>query len=1026
MKNQYFLFIIILNLLSTTVWGENFSVNYYHKGVIVHTQQITQGEAIGSLPELNLVSCNNEIPLFAGWITESDANKYQTINTTTPSFITADYTPTADLNLYALFADKEQTNDMAWQQVKSNSELKDNDQIIITANSYNYAIGKTIDKNKRLTAVEITKSNDKLTLTPNDNVQIFTLTKINDFLWEFHCENGYLGNPSTVTNNTITYYTKSNDLSKWSITINTTPYYTQIKNNETDNHPYLYFYEYDNHYFACTTTNYSNLTIYKQKPIFEVNYGLCTTPDIVECTINLHDGNNTSEIKCMSNASINLPEATQTAEHWEFYGWATAPANGSTTTPEIVTSPYTPTGNINLYAVYANTTADSLMMSDKTIPASWQVKETRAYNTVITLYANNNIFIPEIKNITSMEIEMMYTNRNIERTLYITNQAGKELFIQEAYWEYKTHTLSFYQPTSTELNISSSSTKYNDGIAIRKIVIHHLPIYASVIKKDSRHTISFKSNIDNDTTKHYSISQSRGKSVKLPKNTFTNDLDFAFWNTSPDGSGLQYADEATIDNISEDITLYAQWGIIETIDSQETLSIEENTTINKLTIKSDVNGNTGEIKVANNAQLTITNEIIFEKEIDNLRYHFFSLPFDCNITDVEAINENKEKLTYAPNATDGDWVMCRYDQTLAANNAGSSTTNAWIEILDQNYTLKANQGYIVGHFCNYEKVTIKFTSKEKQIISTPKNKTYNFSDYEWYTAGERLSANGWNLIGSPYYETITDGQLTQFVTIPNTDGKTYTQCLYSEALEQRLITPFCSFFVQLNENTAPTITPTSRDYSLLNNYTPNIVTLTIKDNTNKRDHTTIINHSKCNAEYEIGSDLIKWVGYADRPQIYTIENEIPLVFNSQKIKESTTLLLGIYIPTDGEYTFTVNENCPDIYLTDKETNKTTNLAQSNYTTTLSQGTNNERFEICFQKTTSTQLPFNNTKTEYFVENGTVYITNLLQNATMYIYDCTGKMIDITTSNYYTLPSKGLYHIIIIENDRKIDNFDVIY
>ena len=79
-----------------------------------------------------------------------------------------------------------------------------------------------------------------------------------------------------------------------------------------------------------------------------------------------------------------------------------------------------------------------------------------------------------------------------------------------------------------------------------------------------------------------------------------------------------------------------------------------------------------------------------------------------------------------------------------------------------------------------------------------------------------------------------------------------------------------------------------------------------------------------------------------------------------------------------------------------------------------------------QKATSTQLPFNNTKTEYFVENGTVYITNLLQNATMYIYDCTGKMIDITTSNHYTLPSKGLYHIIIIENDRKIDNFDVIY
>ena len=232
--------------------------------------------------------------------------------------------------------------------------------------------------------------------------------------------------------------------------------------------------------------------------------------------------------------------------------------------------------------------------------------------------------------------------------------------------------------------------------------------------------------------------------------------------------------------------------------------------------------------------------------------------------------------------------------------------------------------------------------------------------------------------------------------------------------------------MQLNENSAPTITTQALDYTQLNNYTSNIITLTITSDTNKNDHTTIINHNECSAEYEIGHDLTKWIGYADRPQIYTIENETPLAFNSQRINESTTLLLGVYTPTDGEYTFAANENCPDIYLIDKETNKTTNLAQSNYTTNLSQGTNNERFEICFQKTTSTQLPFNNTKTEYFVENGTVYITNLLQNATMYIYDCTGKMIDITTSNHYTLPSKGLYHIIIIENDRKIDNFDVIY
>lgn len=1027
MQKQALILTIILNLLSTIIWGENFEVNYYHKGVIVHTQQVVPGEAIGTLPELNLVSCNDEINLFAGWIAEDDVTKYQTNNTATPTFITEEYVPTTNINLYALFADKEQTNEMVWQQVKSNSELKDNDQIIITAHNFNYAIGKTI-YNKHLTAIEITKSNDKLTLTPNDNVQIFTLKKIDDFLWEFHCENGYLGNPSTTTNNTITYYTKSNDWSKWSITINTTPYYTQIKNNETNNHPYLYFYEYDNHYFACTTTNYSNLTIYKQKPIFEVNYGLCTTPDLAEYTITLHDGNTTSEIKCMSDASIAQPASTQTAKHWEFYGWATTPANGTTTTPEIISFPYTPTNDIDLYAVYSNTTADSLIMSNKTIPANWQVKETRAYNTVISLFniTQNQISIPKIDNITSIEVEMMHTNSTHPEKLFIENQDGKELFRQEAYWEYKTHLLSFNIPTSTELIFKSSAMTDNDGIVIRNIIIHHQPIYSSKIKEDIRHTITFKSQSATDQITHYSISQSHGKSVKLPKNTFTNDLDFACWNTSPDGYGTQYADEATIDNITDNITLYAEWGRIETIESQETLSIEENSTIKRLTIKSDVNGNTGEIKIANNSLLSI-DHIIFEKEIDNLRYHFFSLPFDCNITDIKAINDNGEYLTYAPNATDGDWVICRYDQTLAANNAGNSTTNAWVDILDQNYTLKANQGYIVGQFCDYEKVTVRFTSKEERNITAPQNKTFDFGpDYQWYTKGENLSANGWNLIGSPYYETITNGELTQFVTIPNTDGKTYTQSLYSEALKQKLITPFSSFFVQLNENDTPSIITTPLKYFLPNNYTSNIITLTITGDTNQSDKTTIINHGECNAEYEIGYDLIKWIGYADRPQIYTIENETFLAFNSQKIDETTTLSLGIYSPSEGEYTFSANENCPNIYLFDKETKTTVNLAQSDYTTHLSSGTNNNRFEISFQKTTSTHLPLHNAKIEYFIKHDIVYITNLPQNAIIYIYDCTGKMIDITTSNHYTLPSKGLYHITIIENNIKIDNFDVIY
>ena len=1017
MKKLTILFIFtILNILTNHTLGKNFIINYYHKGEIVHTQQLPQGSAISTLPELNLVSCDDKINLFVGWVTENDVTKYQTTNTTPPSFINTDYIPTTDINLYAIFANKAPTSEFTWQQISSINELKNNDQIIITSNDNNYAIGKTIENN-RLTAIKITKSEDKSTITPNDNVQIFTL-KSSDLTGFFTLYTGieYLCNISQE-NNTIGKTTTINDQCHWNFSIVSNKLY--IVNNYSKFASYL---DYNNtsKYFACSSSPQHNLSVYK---LTTINYIACTTPNAVEYTITLHDGNNTSQIKCMSDASIAQPEPTQNINHWNFYGWTTSPIKETATSPEIITFPYTPTSNIDIYAVYSNTTSNNLIMQDKTIPAGWKVNETREYNSVISLFSKNYIEIPEIKNITKIEIEMR-KNDAADYNLHIITENNETK--EKVTTNFKTYSYEFYQPLSSSIKLISSSISKDDGIVIRKITIHHPPIYTSEIEEDIRHTISFESNLEIDTTKHYSISQNHGESVKLPKNTFTNNLDFAFWNTSPDGSGLQYADEATIDNITNDITLYAQWGRIETIESQETLNIEENTTINKLTIKSDINGNTSEIKIDNNAQLTITDEIIFEKEIDNLRYHFFSLPFDCNITNIEATKENKEKLTYAPNNTEGDWVICRYDQTLAANNAGNTTTSAWVEILDKNYTLKANQGYIVGHFCNDEKVIVRFTSKETQIISAPKNKTYNLGEYEWYTTGERLSANGWNLIGSPYYETILNGELTQFITIPNTDGKTYTQCLYSEALKEGLITPFCSFFVQLKDNSAPTITTSPFNYSLCNDYTSNIITLTIVNKTNKKDHTSIINHSECSAKYEIGHDLRKWIGYADYPQIYTIENEIPLAFNSQKINESTTLSLGIYSPTDDEYTFTVNKNCPDLYLIDKETNKTTNLTQSDYTINLSQGTNNERFQIYFPKITSTQLPFNNTKTEYFVENGTVYITNLLQNATMYIYDYTGKMIDITTSNYYTLPSKGLYHIIIIENDRKIDNFDVIY
>ena len=1016
MKKRLILFVIILNIISLNVWGDSFSINYYHKGTIVHTQQITQGSAIGSFPNLTLTSCDDEINIFAGWITEADATNYTTANTTTPTFLTADYIPNTDMNLYALFADKDLTSEIPWQQVKSKSELKDNDKIIIAAHSYNYAIGATFNKDSQLNAVEIIKSEDKSTITQKGDAQIFTLTKINDLLWGIKNDNGYLSN--TVKKEKISTILEIKTWSSWLFTFNSTTHSIEIRNEYSDCFKYLYFNNSKN-YFACKELSISNLTFYKQT----INYITCTTPDAVEYSITLHDNGNTSEIKCMSNASIDQPQSTQNIKHWTFYGWATSSIEETTTTPEIISFPYTPTSDINLYAVYSNTTADSLIMSDKTIPANWKVNETRRYNTVLSLFSTNNyIEIPTINNISKIEINAE-TDGLEDYMLYIITET--EEFKVPTVRSNKTYPFIFSKPT-TFIKIQSNSRKKTEGVVVSNIKVYLQPIYSSEIKEDIRYTISFESNNLEDQIKHYSISQSHGKNVKLPINTFTNERDFLNWNTSEDGSGISFDDQEIIENITSNITLYAQWGRIKTVDYNETSEIDTDTEVDRLIIKSKFD-ETGKIEILNDATLIVNKDIRLEKTIDGSRYYFFSLPFDCKINNIKATKENQEKIEYATDETSGDWVTAQYDQNTAAENAGDPTSNAWCEILDTNHTLKANRGYIVGYFGEEETIKLTFISSPKQTISTPNSTTLTFEDdYKWYTEGEIESANGWNLIGSPFYQTMKEGTLTNFVTIPKTDGKTYTQCQYSDALKDGLITPFCSFFVQLAENSAPTITTQSVNNTLSSNYKSEIITISITNSTSKSDHTTIINNNDCTAEYEIGSDLKKWIGYADIPQIYTIENEIPLAYNSQKINHSTRLSLGVYSPTEGEYTFTANKNYSKVYLTDKQTDITTNLAQSNYTTYLSQGIHNNRFEISFPKSTSTNLNIHNTKIKYFTQNGMVYITNLPQNAIIYVYDCNGKMIDKTVFDHYALPAKGLYHIIIMENDKKIDNFDVIY
>lgn len=104
----------------------------------------------------------------------------------------------------------------AWTLVEDASTLKVDDQVVIVAVDYNYALSTTQNNNNR-GQIEVTKSGT--TVTINENVQILTLKEGTvDDTFAFYTGSGYLYAASSSSNHLKTQ-TTNNDNGSWKITI---------------------------------------------------------------------------------------------------------------------------------------------------------------------------------------------------------------------------------------------------------------------------------------------------------------------------------------------------------------------------------------------------------------------------------------------------------------------------------------------------------------------------------------------------------------------------------------------------------------------------------------------------------------------------------------------------------------------------------------------------------------------------------------------------------------------------------------
>ena len=714
-------------------------------------------------------------------------------------------------------------------------------------------------------------------------------------------------------------------------------------------------------------------------------------------TINFHTSENSFEsYNVVENTTLNNKPNNPTScdnEYSDFVGWTTSTTTNGTERPELFDFTTPITSNLNLYPVFAQTVSTgggepawTLVTDASTLAVGDKVVITNK-DATFALSTNQKSSNRGAVAITK-EGETITLNGEVEiLTLEPGINDGTFAFALGTGYLYAASSSSNYLKTKATLDVHGSWT-----ITITNKI-------ASIIAKGSsnRNVMQYNPNTNNGSPLfacYASASQTALALYKLIE---------------------EQAGEAT----AWTICYIPTNNII--IESGDSLNINTTISCNTLTIKSNFD-EAGEVNVTDGA--LSANKVIIEKTIDASRWFFFSLPFDCQIDDIVAIDANGNSLTYNTH-----YVISKYNPTREEGQK-----NAWEDLLIT-AKLNANQGYIIGHWYEQsDSIIVKFPSTDAQTISAPEDKTLSYTN-TWLEEGTN-SSKGFNLIGMPYYQninsTISCGDVYIYSTTPNKDGKTYTQ----EEYTGNNVAPFTSFFVQVAENTAPKFTISTKSSSAPMLRAKDVVakaTITLADANGGADETTVINNPTKTTDYEIGHDLVKWIGYASIPQIYSLQGDEMLAFNSFAIDNSTVIPLGVYAHTDGEYTFRLSEkSIGDLEgweLYDNETGKTTRLAYEDLTIYLEQGTHEGRFEIRLQQRITTNCDNSMGDMMTWTTNGTLNINNMPTDAVVYIYDAVGRMVHVATPNTntfnYSFVARGVYNIVVRSADNTV-SFKTIY
>lgn len=227
---------------------------------------------------------------------------------------------------------------------------------------------------------------------------------------------------------------------------------------------------------------------------------------------------------------------------------------------------------------------------------------------------------------------------------------------------------------------------------------------------------------------------------------------------------------------------------------------------------------------------------------------------------------------------------------------------------------------------------------------------------------------------------------------------------------------------------------------------PIIVGVSLTNAKGESDKTSLIIDNQYTNEYEMHADFFKWFGdyytYYTKPVLYTLgADQGKRAFNALNEELATQpVALGMYAAQAGEYTFTLDlrsdlNRVEEVWLFDATENIYTNLLQDSYTFSTGKINGEGRFFLSVKmkpqqepdpdpEPTPDPTPDSDPETSLddivanrvwaTVKDNVIYISGLLSDAQLWIYDAAGRLMHYDQTKYYQhtylVPQGGAYFV----------------